>query len=98
MGRIGGRRKKGAKEEEWYTFPISVQLRDHDICRVRDDCTGKAGNVTSEETNSRLLKAVVAFFGLAHVFVDLVDGLFERGKFAHCIGDLTCPEGVEAFV
>jgi len=45
-----------------------------------------------------LLEAVVGGFGLAERGVDLVDCCFEGSEFAHCVGDLSTPEGVEAFV
>jgi hypothetical protein len=79
-------------------FPLRIKLRDHDVCGMRDDCAGDTGDVAAEEGDTGLLEPVVGGFRLSERFVDLVDGCLEGGEFAHCVGDLPAPEGVEAFV
>jgi len=65
---------------------------------VRYDSTRDTGDVAAEEGDSGLLQAVVRGLWLAKGFVDLIDSCFEGGEFAHGVGDLTAPEGVETFV
>lgn len=61
---------------------------------MRDHCASDTSNVATEEGNSGLLEAVVGGFGLAERGIDLVDCCFEGSEFAHCVGDLSTPEGV----
>lgn len=79
-------------------FSLRVELRHHDISGMRDHCACNTSDITSEEGNSSLLEPVVGRFGLAEVLVDLVDGGFEGCEFAHRVGDLAGPEGIETLV
>jgi hypothetical protein len=77
---------------------VRIEFGNHDVCRVRDDCAGDTGDVTAEEGDAGLLEPVVGGFGLPEHLVDFVYCGLEGGEFAHCVGDLTAPERVEAFV
>jgi len=79
-------------------FPIRIKLRHHDVRGMRDDSTSDTSDITTKERHSGLLQAVVCGFGLSERGVDFVDCCLEGGEFAHCVGDLAAPEGVESFV
>jgi hypothetical protein len=79
-------------------FPIGIQLGHHDVRRVRDDSACNTRDVATQEGYTGLLESVVGGLGLAERLVDLVDCGLEGREFAHGVGDLAAPEGVEAFV
>ena len=65
---------------------------------MTDDGTSDPGNVSSQETDPRLLAAAVRRLGLAEVAVDPIHGRFKGRKFDHGVGNLPSPERVQTFV
>lgn len=80
------------------TFAVRVELRDHDVGRVRDDGAANTGNVAAEEGDAGLLDGRVALLGLAELLVDGGDGALKGRKLDHCVGDLAAPERDQAVV
>jgi hypothetical protein len=79
-------------------FPIRIELRDHDICRVRDHSASNTRNVTAEEGHTGLLQPIVGGFRLTERGVDLVDCCLEGGELAHGVRDLAAPERIQSFI
>lgn len=77
---------------------VGIQLADHDICRVRNDCAEDTSQVTTCESNSGLRGFGILVFGLGEGLVDHFDNSLERGEFLQqsvwsiqppCVPDLT---------
>ena len=83
---------------EVFTLPLRIQFADHDIGWMADDCTSNTCNVTTQETHSGLLQAVVALLWLPQVLIDFIDCTFKRRKLYHRVWDLPPPQGIQALV
>ena len=59
---------------------IGVELRNHDICRVRDDGTQDTSNVTTCEGHGRLCAVSVVGFLAWKMIIDLFHDCFKRGE------------------
>merc|ERR1719234_1639940 len=76
-----------------------VHVGDQGVCRMRDDGTEDASNVTSSKCYHQLfrLAALVPWLG-HHIGVDRFYSSLEAGKLHHGVGNLTTPEGHEGLV
>src|SRR5947207_11711432 len=80
------------------TLPVCVQLGNHHICRVADDCTCDAGNVSTQEANARLGNRAITLLWFPQLLVDELDRFFKRGELAHGVGNLPPPQRHDSFV
>ena len=65
---------------------------------MRDDSTANTRNVTTQERDTSLLKAVERVLRLAEEFVDLRHGRFKGCELDHGVGDLARPQRVQTLV
>ncbi len=80
------------------TLPISIQLADHDICRMADDRTSNTRDVASEERHTSLLQRIVALLRLSQRAIDAIDRSLKCSELDHRIRDLPSPERIQALI
>lgn len=92
------RNGKEGKETKRLTFPIGIQLANHDIGRMTDNSAEDTSNVTTQETHTSLCQLAVALLWLTHGLVDHFDCFLKGCKFGHSVRDLTRPQRVKTLV
>jgi hypothetical protein len=77
---------------------ICVQLADHNIGWVRNNGAKNTSKVATSERDSCLGALAVVSLLAWQVVVDCCDNGLERGKFHHCVWNLSAPKRIETFV
>merc|ERR1719234_3007996 len=76
-----------------------VHVGHQGVCRVRDNGTEDASNISSSKCDHQLLRlaALVSWLG-HHIGVNRLNSSLEASKLHHGVGNLTTPEGHEGLV